>query len=159
MRRCERVTATSSTEIGQMNEGRFEFAMAASERNLFAFGGINSTGASLSTVESYDPNKDRWSKVKRMFTGRANAAASALGDWIYICGGTVDFEDSWRCAQSCERYNPAQDRWENVSSMHLLRAWYSLVSANGRLYALGGNKGTVEWYDPCKDEWCLLSGL
>ena len=59
-----------------------------------------------------------------------------LNGRLYAVGGRVDQDIS---LAEVERYNPAIDRWENVSPISVARRSVALAAHNGRLYAMGGS--------------------
>ncbi len=137
-----------------MKEQRTAFAIVAFKGSLYAIGGRKKDSTPLSSAERYEPNKGVWSNVKHMLIPRAHLAASVLGNWIYVCGGMDVYHDP---LQSCERYDPADNVWEPIANMAQARMGHSLVTVNGRLYAIGGfylsSVKSVEMYDPAKNEW------
>jgi hypothetical protein len=40
-------------------------------------------------MESYDPKGDSWQSHAPMVTPRHSVAAAAIGDWIYVAGGSA----------------------------------------------------------------------
>ncbi len=121
--------------------------------SLIIFGRLNESGV-LSSVECYDPERDRWQIVTEMATARDGLAAAELNGSIYVCGGY----NASGPLSVCERYDHQKDQWETVASMNKGRGRFSLVAANGRLYAVGGRNSdqSVEMYDPERNEWTLL---
>ncbi len=147
-------------EVASMNEKRYGLAMVATDGKLFIFGGVDTTGEKrvLSSVECYDPSRNRWEIITQMPTARWGLAAAELNGQIYVCGGWNEGHLS-----VCERYDYRKDQWETVAPMNKKRDRFSLVATDGRLYAIGGPEdvevkgpGPVEMYDPGKNEWTLL---
>jgi N-acetylneuraminic acid mutarotase len=61
-----------------------------------------------------------------------------------------------------EAYDPATDTWERKADMPTERMFFSTSVVGGKIYAIGGSKGTingfvafntVEAYDPATDTW------
>ncbi len=153
---CERFRSGEWTPIASMNGKRRGFAMVAVGGKLFIFGGEDGR-RNLSSVECYDPKRDRWQIVRQMPTVRSRLAAAELNGSIYVCGGW-DRHDS---LSICERFDPRRQKWEPVASMRKERADFALVATNGRLYAVGGwgsddSEKTVEMYNPDRNKWTLL---
>ncbi len=152
---CERLSATDSTQIQPMNESRSSLAMVAFKNKLYAFGGLDVKERVLvwlSSVESYEPNKDLWSYAKPMSIPRVQSAASVLGNRIFVCGGLTNGDVPLK---SCERYDRSENKWETIANMTKARRGHRLVTVNGRIFALGGYppEKSVEMYDPINDEW------
>ncbi len=110
---CGRFHSNSWTAISPMREVRSYFAMVAVNGNLFAIGGYNSTGASLSSVEQFDPMNNRWEFASPMRKGRDSVSAVVLNGYIYVCGALSESE-----SPDCECYDPQTDQWETVAMMN-----------------------------------------
>ncbi len=89
-------------------------------------------------------------------TTRRGLAAAELNGSIYVCGG-------WNGTSHlsvCERYEQRINQWQTMASMKRGRYCFSLVAANGHLFAVGGHgeaAKTVEMYDPEANDWTLLA--
>ena len=58
---------------------------------------------------------------------------------------------------SVDCYDPDTNTRSQVANMNIARRGHSLVSLDGRLYALGGaGVDSVEVYDPDNNTWTLL---
>ncbi len=152
---CERLRSGEWTPIASMNEKRRWSAMVAIDGKLFIFGGLNG-GRFPSSVECYDPERDRWEIVTQMPTARRSFAAAELNGSIYVCGGWNERE--WDRLSVCECYDYGKCEWETMASMKKKRKDFSLVAANGRLYALGVDqwRKSIEMYNPDRNEWTVL---
>jgi kelch-like protein 18 len=54
---------------------------------IYAIGGLNSTGGSISTVEVYDCFQDKWRIAESMMTTRSRVAVAVLQGKLYAIGG------------------------------------------------------------------------
>jgi hypothetical protein len=92
-----------------------------------------------------------------MPTVRGFAAATVLGDSIYVVGGYDGRQDF----AVCERYWPDQDRWETCAPLAVGRGGLGLVAVADRLYAIGGGwNGYLafgEQYKPALDMWTTIN--
>lgn len=61
---------------------------------------------------------------------------AALNDFLYVCGG---MDDDSAPLDIVERYCPATDEWEMMSSMHWRRHSQAVVAFQDCIYAIGGN--------------------
>jgi len=58
---------------------------------------------------------------------------------------------------SVDCYDPNTNTWSQMANMNIARWSHSLVSLQGRLYAIGGaDVDSVEVYDPDNNTWTLL---
>ncbi|XP_041059768.1 kelch-like protein 26 isoform X2 [Carcharodon carcharias] len=150
--------------IRSMQEARIQFQLDVLQGMLFATGGRNRSG-SLSTVERYSARKNEWTNVcclKRRTWGHAGTSS---GGKLYISGGygiTIEDKKSLHC------YTPETDLWEFKTPMKEPRVLHSMVSANGRIYAIGGRMDhvdhcfdvlAVEYYIPETDQWTSVSPM
>ena len=65
----------------------------------------------LSTVESFDPDLNRWDYVKPLNTSRSGVGVGILGEALYALGGY----DGRTCLKTVERYDPQVDAWSCVA--------------------------------------------
>ncbi|KFO63881.1 Kelch-like 26, partial [Corvus brachyrhynchos] len=150
--------------IQAMQESRIQFQLNVLRGVVYATGGRNRSG-SLASVEKYCPKDNEWTYVcslKRRTWGHAGAT---VGDKLYISGGYgISVED--KKALHC--YDPATDQWEFKTPMNEPRVLHAMVSANSRIYALGGRMDhvdrcfdvlAVEYYVPETDQWTTVSPM
>ncbi|XP_041460015.1 kelch-like protein 12 isoform X2 [Lytechinus variegatus] len=106
------------------------------------------------SVETYDPQIDRWSTVTPMNMKRSGAGVTIANEMIYVFGG---FDGSQHIA-SAECFNPRANKWTVLSDMNSARCYVGGATIHGRIYAVSGYDGqtlldTVEVYDPWRDKW------
>lgn len=89
---------------------RSRVGVAVLNGKLYAFGGFNGTER-LSTVEVYDPRKNKWSQGCAMLCKRSAVGVAALDDCIYVCGGY----DGVTSLNTVEVYYPKSNTWKTVS--------------------------------------------
>ena len=115
------LTTKAWEEVAPMAEARYAHAVAVLEGKLYAVGGHNNVainvGASLSSVERYDPATNAWEAVAPMATARRVHAVAVLDGKLYAVGG----EDADGNLSSVERYDPAEAVWEAVAPMATAR--------------------------------------
>ncbi|XP_072338533.1 kelch-like protein 26 isoform X1 [Scyliorhinus torazame] len=151
-------------QIRSLQEARIQFQLDVLQGMLFATGGRNRSG-SLSTVERYSPRKNEWTNASCLKRRTWGHAGTSNGGKLYISGGygiTIEDKKSLCC------YNPESDLWEFKTSMNEPRVLHSMVSANGRIYAIGGRMDhfdhcfdvlAVEYYIPETDQWTSVSPM
>jgi len=87
-----------------------------------------------------------------------------LGDYIYVVGGHHEDTGHGFSLPLVERYNPdGTEGWEQVASLNQDRQNLGVVTANGKIYAIGGFTYEInvrsqigawlEVYDPSTDTW------
>jgi N-acetylneuraminic acid mutarotase len=145
------------TRKADMPTARLAFSTSVVDGKIYAIGGLqNLYGATLPTVEEYDPATDTWTKKADMPAAWSAHSAAVVNGKIYIIGGGP-FTNTY--APTVQEYDPATDTWTNKADMPTSRAFLSACAVNGKIYAIGGHLSpgidfeTVEEYDPATDTW------
>ena len=133
-----------------------ESAAAVAGGNLFVIGGLDAAGNSLRTVWVFDGKA--WRAGPRLPLGLDHTSAATFNDHVYVAGGHSFGADSGRVF----RLDGAS--WTEMPRMHHPRGGHTLLSANSRLYVIGGNNavvnvGPAEVYDPSSGVWSDLVSL
>jgi N-acetylneuraminic acid mutarotase len=124
---------------------------------LYVFGG-NQSG--IPTARSFRWFGDEgWREIAPMPGPRAQGAAVALGDRIYVVGGAA----ADRLVAPTYVYEAASNRWSQRASIPTPRDHLAGAALDGRACAIGGRKlsmlqnlATFECYDPVADVWSKL---
>lgn len=132
-------------------------AVATDGSKLYVLGGF--TGLAARPLDSgyvYDPKADAWRELGRLNDFRGGAAAAFLDDRLYILGG----QTSAGADGVLEQYDVERSGWNGLRDMPTPRTRLQAVALDGRMYAIGGSKGsistnlaTTEAYDPGLEEW------
>lgn len=116
-------------------------AFAAWGDMLYAIGGYTNTR--VAGVERWNPvSPDAWSAMNDLAVARQNAAATAVGDYIYMFGGATS-ADTYGTT-TILRYAPAGDTWSTMASVLGSGRHYLAASAIGtKCYVSGGLSGST----------------
>jgi Kelch motif len=130
-----------------------ESAAAAAGGKLYVIGGFDAAGNSLSTVWVFDGNA--WSAGPKLPIGLDHTSAATLNDHVYVAGGHSFGRDSPRL------FRLDGSSWTELAQMPHARGGHTLLAADGRLYAIGGNTSSAnvvasDVYDPQLDVWADL---
>lgn len=93
------------------------FAVAADRERgeIYVIGGMREDaergGEAVGEVAVYSAASNSWRVGKGMRVGRAFFAAAAIGGRVFVAGGG----DGWM--REVERYDPVEDRWDDVAGM------------------------------------------
>ncbi|HYN87153.1 MAG TPA: IPT/TIG domain-containing protein, partial [Ardenticatenaceae bacterium] len=147
----------------RMTSGRRHFAAVHVDGYLYALGGSDHHGSTVSSVERAKVNADGtlgpWEAVASMRIARERLAAAASDGFIYALGGLVGGSSVERAAIQPDGSLGA---WELVAGMTTSRDGLAAVAVGGQLYAFGGTGDrTVERAviqpDGSLDPWQPLS--
>ena len=165
------VTKRYTTLAPMITKFRHAHATAVIDGKLFVMGGWVGAGASFSSVECLDLETGQRSEVAPMITPRRAHGAAVLGGQIFVAGGSVGngghpmFPPPNTAGTSVECFDPATNQWTAVTPMNTDRAIHGLVSAQGKLFAVGGYNDqydrldSVECFDPSTREWSNIAAL
>ena len=81
---------------------------------IYVVGGMDADGASLATVEVYDPPTNTWARRPSMATRRDNPGSAVLDGKLYVFGGrtrNADGSDARRHAGHSRDVRPGDRTW------------------------------------------------
>ena len=141
---------------------RTEVGAARIGRSIYVVGGYLASGATTAAGERFDLRRNRWRRIKRMPIAVNHPAVTTLDGRLYVYGGFTDNPSPE--TNALQVFNPATKRWRLLPPSHHRRAAAALVSAGGRLYAIGGVRAgqplaAFETYDPARRRWRTLPGM
>ena len=122
------------------NPGSATFA----DGKIYVFGGRTrnadgsspSGGATLNTVESYDPATNSWSAKASMPTGRRTMAVGRINGRAQLMGGEI--MSSGGAFPQNEEYDPTTDTWRTLKPMMTPRHGAAAATINDVVYVAGG---------------------
>src|SRR5256886_10486426 len=125
---------------------------------IYVAGGMAGNGASLTTLEVYDPATNSWATAAPMGTPRDNPGSTVLGGKLYVFGGRIrnaDGSTTNGTLATVEAYDPATNTWTGRASMPTGRRTSIVGTLNGHAQVMGGeimSNGGAFWgneeYDP-----------
>jgi N-acetylneuraminic acid mutarotase len=159
-------TGQGSTVTGPpMSTARDALAYAADPLtgNLYAIGGLNSTGAALASGEVYNPNTDAWSAIAPLPQAIYGAVGLADGaGHVFVFGGD---NSAGTPIATTYRYTIATNTWDTVASLPVATSNAAGVRGpDGNIYLLGGKTGSgvvanVLVYNPTANTWSMATPL
>jgi len=136
---------------------------------IYVVGGMNGNGASVATVEAFDPVTETWSAEPPMTTRRDNPGAAAVDDRLYVFGGRTrdaDGSSPEPTLSSVEMFDPTSGAWISRAPMPTGRRTMAVGRLNDRVQLIGGEiraDGAAfsqnEEYDPATDTWRTLRSI
>lgn len=157
------IGADAWREIPRLPQAVHHPAVATDGERLFVIGGLTGLASRpLDDVYAYDPEKDAWEEVGRLNDFRGAAAAAELSGTLYVMGGLTTAGPG----AELEYFDPTRAGWNGLKPIPTPRAYLASASAAGKLFAIGGRRGTiarnlatVEAYDPKAMAWEQMSDL
>jgi N-acetylneuraminic acid mutarotase len=132
--------------VAPMPTIRQRLRLVASGRYLYAIGGFDLAGQSLTTVERYDPKSNRWATMNPMVESRALPCAVetkvgnrrvlvVVGGFVFDPGGVLI-----GARRTTEAFDPATGRWTLLDVLlPISRGSHDCATeADGTVLAIGG---------------------
>ena len=121
-------------------------------------------------TEMFNFLTSQWIEVNALRLPQKSFAYHSLevmGKYLYLIGGFSVQEDGSQNFQNCLfRFDMEKKTWDRMSSMNSKRCYISTVTANGKIYAIGGHSGgqigrlaSAEVYDPDKNQWDFIASM
>ena len=144
--------STPRADFGYVSDGTFAYAI----------GGLNGSGAPLSSVERYNLSAASWSTVAPLPQALSGLSAVADGaGHVYTFGGAT----ARGAVNAVYRYTIATNKWDSLAPMPVANHDAAAVlSANGKVYVMGGISGsgtiaTVQTYALAAQTWSTETDL
>lgn len=134
---------------------RTRMAAVATMGRLYLMGGLHKYHT-LDTADCLDLLTGKWqTNVFRLPVAKAACAATALGERIYIVGGS---SDGRHILTTMERFDLFRKAWSDAPPMKYGRTSFAAAALGGRIYAIGGRDAemslsSAECYDPADNCW------
>ncbi|VBB25429.1 unnamed protein product [Acanthocheilonema viteae] len=144
--------------IAEMNVRRSDGHCVIMKNVAYAIGGFDGMNCH-SSVEYYEPERDRWFTMSNNMTSRrSGVGAATLEGVMFICGG---FDGTSRL-QTCEFIDVREGKWHRLRSMNRPRSNFGIEVLNNQVVVAGGYGGMVgtigetEAYDFRSNNWIEL---
>lgn len=149
-------------ELASMKQPRRGCATVLVSGFIYVFGGYNYQDGKeeyMRSVERYDIQSYEWHCVDQMSTARYFAAATAVGNNIYVLGGQCD-DDVTHLGKTGEVFNVETQSWSPMPNMASRRHMCAGLTLSEFVIVLGGKNdesgdilSTAEVFDTQKVEW------
>jgi len=143
-------------------QGTRYHALAYHNGYLYQIGGETDWWIRTGAVNRYELATDTWSSRREMHTAAYGIDAVALGDQIYVPGGSMSEADpigGGAFLSSLQVYSPGDNTWSLAAPMPAALAYASAVTHGGLLYVIGGELPDGSYsnhlyiYDPAANSW------
>jgi len=105
---------------------------------IYVPGGRLGSGAATDVFEAYDPQHDRWTKLKPLPQARSGYALAVMEGKLYLFGGwdgSAYHPEVWQ-------YDPDKDEWASRAPMPTARAFAAVAVVENAIYVLGGENSS-----------------
>ena len=151
------MSADEWTAVSDMTEPRTDTELVTANGELYAVGGMGSSGY-LCSIVKYNDAENTWSYVTDIPGGVKGAGVTAYESKIYLAGGysSTGYHDS------VQVYDVSTGEWSELSPMLKKRVEPAAMYADNKLYVFGGRNGTgivysYEYYDMTEGKWNLVT--
>ena len=152
-------TPVCSMSISRMRHCVSVMTETGGKQFLYAIGGCINVIQVSQSVEKYDQELNRWTRVADMNICRKNHKVAVITDkhgkqFLYAIGGDNDLGT----LQSVEKYDYELNTWTLVSNIKQPRTNFNAVVINNCLHIVGGYVGlsfiySIDQYDPISNDW------
>lgn len=139
-----------------------EFATCSYANDIFLTGG----GSKTQTFLKYRADKNKWKIGKPLCQGRRRHVMVALSNAIYVIGGYDHrIGEGSRMLSSIEKYDFAEDGWEECANLKLPVSSFSSAVSGEKIYLFGGEKndkmdtGVIQCFDTTTNECSQVATL
>ncbi|MCA9962326.1 MAG: hypothetical protein KC443_24990, partial [Anaerolineales bacterium] len=148
-------------QVSSINTARSRPAMTYANGRFYLVGGEAEAGFYYIPIEEYDPLTDTWTDKAIPLIGVANIGVAAVGDYIYMPGGTTN---GGVTIAELQRYDIQSNTVVTMTSMPAPNAAHAVVLYDNQLHVLGGdNNGSPGFthyvYDIATDSWSSAAPL
>jgi N-acetylneuraminic acid mutarotase len=107
--------------------------------NIYVFGGLNASGATLNSVYCYNTVSNSWSKLSaNMPAACALQGSASYNGVLYSAGGVTNFTTG-AATSALYAFNPSSGSWTTLASMPYSVSGPAAAVADGVLYVAGGS--------------------
>jgi N-acetylneuraminic acid mutarotase len=156
------------SEPAQLPVGLNHVAAASHDGRLYVAGGFLEGEGETDLFLEFDPSTNRWSKMPPMQRARGGAAATVIGDKIYVVDGgpqPYEVENPEPPYRLLEVFDFRTRSWSTAAAPPVGVHHFGVAVVDGRLYMGGGRIGVepstdaFTSYDPATDRWTRLPAL
>lgn len=115
---------------------------------------IGLVGTSLAAADGWVPKPIPWARRGDMPRRLAQHTAVAIGNKIYVMGGT---DESNTMSDAVHIYDTDSDAWSLGMPMPAARSNHAAAALAGHIFVLGGLSNAVWEYDPSSNTWATRS--
>ncbi|CAL5203695.1 unnamed protein product [Lathyrus oleraceus] len=143
----------SWSRLANMNVARYDFACAEVNGLVYIAGGYGVNGDSLSSVEMYDPDTDKWILIESLRRPRWGCFACGLEGKLYVMGGRSSFTIG--NSKSVDIYNPEKHSWCDIKNGCVMVTAHAVLEK--KLFCIEWkNQRKLAIFSPENNSWTMV---
>ncbi|KAK2969284.1 hypothetical protein RJ640_030825, partial [Escallonia rubra] len=143
----------SWSKLGDMNVARYDFACAEVNGMVYAVGGYDMDGESLSCSEVYNPDTNKWTLIESLRRPRWGCFACGFEGKLYVMGGRSSFTIG--NSRSVDVYDPEKHTWYEMKKGCVMVTAHAVLEK--KLFCVEWkNQRKLSIYDPKDNSWKLV---
>ncbi|KAG5233181.1 F-box/kelch-repeat protein [Salix suchowensis] len=140
-------------KLASMNVARYEFACAEVNGKVYVVGGYGVDGDSLSSVEMYNPDTDKWILIESLRRPRRGCFAFGFGGKLYVMGGRSSFTIG--NSKFVDVYNPEGRIWCEIKNGCVMVTAHAMLGK--RLFCMEWkNQRKLAIFSPEDNSWKMV---
>lgn len=136
-----------------MNVARFDFACAEVNGLVYIVGGHGADGNSLSSVEMYDPDTDKWTLIESLRRPRWGCFACGFESKLYVMGGRSSFTIG--NSKFVDIYNPEKHSWCDIKNGCVMVTAHAVLG-NKLFCTEWKNQRKLSIFSPEDNSWTMV---
>uniref|UniRef100_A0A0D9VG84 F-box domain-containing protein n=1 Tax=Leersia perrieri TaxID=77586 RepID=A0A0D9VG84_9ORYZ len=137
-------------ELSKMNVARCDFACAEVNGMIYVAGGFGPNGDSLSSVEVYDPEQNKWTLIESLRRPRWGCFACSFEGKLYVMGGRSRFTIG--NSRFVDVYNPNNHAWGEVKNGCVMVTAHAVLGE--KLFCIEWkNQRSLAVFNPADNSW------
>ncbi|XP_077294543.1 kelch-like protein 25 [Arctopsyche grandis] len=157
-------------KLKPLNQARYNLSAVTFRRDssadVYAIGGDNDIGETLSSVERWNSKTGDWEIIASLLVAVIGHSATVIDDKIFVTGGRIFENGNETSTNKVQMYSVETNSWTYRAQMIQGRRSHSSVAFKGKLYVGGGIfwepykiLDSVEHYDPNANVWTAFTKL
>ncbi|XP_066346613.1 F-box/kelch-repeat protein At1g67480-like [Miscanthus floridulus] len=147
---CYHACLNRWTAFAKMNVARRDFACAEVKGVIYVAGGFGLAGDSLSSVEAYNPQQNKWTLIESLRRPRWGCFGCGFNDKLYIMGGRSSFTIG--NTRSVDVYEPDLHTWEELKRGCVMVTSHAILGKS--LFCIEWkNQRSLATFNPADNSW------
>ncbi|XP_022887669.1 F-box/kelch-repeat protein At1g67480 [Olea europaea var. sylvestris] len=143
----------SWSKLASMNVARYDFACAEVNGMVYAVGGYGMDGESLSCMEVYNPDTDKWTLIESMRRPRWGCFACGIEGKLYVMGGRSSFTIG--NSRFIDVYNPERHTWCEMKNGCVMVTAHAVLGE--KLFCMEWkNERKLAIFNPTDNSWKMV---